>query len=347
VSLLILSPASFVLLLLLPLSVVILVALIVSLLSRRVEVPCPIFGDNHRQILAGVTHGGVLASWYSFCCGSTRRSSDSPVGKETKTVVLAPLMDKDDDDEEWPCVSEIVFAVVAAGCLPFLIASPSFFVVVLLLLGSVVVFAYLVFGLLLSRRRPSPSPVMDKDDDEEWPCVSEIVLAVVAAGCLPLLIASPSFFVVVLVGLGSFVVFAFLVFGLLLSWHPPSTSPVFGDTNIQPCLYLSLCTDTQVKDSTSCAPRPVFGDNIKPVGGTKSRRIFVGPNHGAAFWYSFHGSTFTQDVAGCVIGGVEKKRPASDFMEIRQFVLDPVMDGALRVAAGAAPLSTPPYFLKF
>jgi hypothetical protein len=120
-------------------------------------------------------------------------------------------------------------------------------------------------------------------------------------------------------------VFAFLVFGLFLSWRPPSTSPVFGDTNIQPCLYLSLCTDIQVND-TSCAPRPVFGDNIKPVGGTKSRRIFVGPNHGAAFWYSFHGSTFTQDVAGCVIGGVEKKRPASDFMETQQFVLDPVME---------------------
>jgi hypothetical protein len=53
---------------------------------------------------------------------------------------------------------------------------------------------------------------------------------------------------------------------------------------------------------------------MKPVGGTKSRRLFVGPQHGGLFWYSFYGSTgVTRKVAGCASGCVQKKRPASVF----------------------------------
>jgi hypothetical protein len=50
------------------------------------------------------------------------------------------------------------------------------------------------------------------------------------------------------------------------------------------------------------------------VGGTKTRRLFVGPQHDAAFWYSFFGSNrVTRQMAGCANGDVEKKRPASVF----------------------------------
>jgi hypothetical protein len=53
---------------------------------------------------------------------------------------------------------------------------------------------------------------------------------------------------------------------------------------------------------------------MKPVGETKSRRLFVGPRHGGLFWYSFYGFTgVTRKVAGCASGYVEKKRPASMF----------------------------------
>jgi hypothetical protein len=74
-------------------------------------------------------------------------------------------------------------------------------------------------------------------------------------------------------------------------------------------------------------PCPVFGSkNIKPVGGTKARRLFVGPKHGAAFWYSFCGSTrVTRRVAGCPDGNVKKKRPASVF-KATMVALDPVVE---------------------
>jgi hypothetical protein len=61
-------------------------------------------------------------------------------------------------------------------------------------------------------------------------------------------------------------------------------------------------------------PCLTFGEIMKNGGGTKRRRLFIGPRHGAAFWYSFYGSTdVTRKVAGCAGGYVEKKRPASVF----------------------------------
>jgi hypothetical protein len=57
---------------------------------------------------------------------------------------------------------------------------------------------------------------------------------------------------------------------------------------------------------------PVAG--FVAAGGTKTRRFFVGPQHGDVFWYSFVGSTrVTRQAAGCTGSDVEKKRPASVF----------------------------------
>jgi hypothetical protein len=242
VSLLILSPASFVLLLLLPLSVVILLVSFVSLLSRRsahrVEVPCPTFGDSNRQILAGVTHGGgVMASWYSFCCGSsTRRGNGCSTNGEVKTK------------------------------------------------RSSVVDATTIITTL--------DAFVEEDGDERPSHSTGVMILAVVTGGVPLLIVSPRTFVLLLLLLWSFLVCQFVVFGLLLS-----------------------CGQYDQVEDQSTAPCRVFGENPKRVGGTKkTRRFFVGPQHGDVFWYSFFGSSrVTRRVAGCAIGDVEKKRPASVF----------------------------------
>jgi hypothetical protein len=239
VSLLILSPVSFVLLLVLPLSVVILVALFVSLLSRRSthqdKVPYLVFGDSNRQILTGVTHGRVLASWYSFFCGSTRRGNGGCTNGEVKT--------KRSSVERTSIITLDEF--------------------------------------------------VEEEGDERPSNSTGVMILAVVTGFVPLLVVSPRSFVLLLLLLWSFLVCQFIVFGLLLSC---GRSPEVEDP------------------STALLLRRVFGENRERVGGTKTRRFFVGPQHGDVFWYSFFGSSrVTRRAAGCAVGDVQKKRPASAF----------------------------------